>query len=66
MGDKIVELLRESTLVQATIALVLLVAIVYMYVSDKNVPEPLVNFFALVLGYYFGTKAQQKISASGR
>lgn len=59
MGDKLLKMLEESTLVQGIIALVLLCVIAYMFVSGKPVPEALVNFFALVLGYYFGTKAQQ-------
>jgi hypothetical protein len=51
------QLLRESTLIQALLALVLLGVISYMYLAGMTVPEPLVNFFALILGYYFGSKA---------
>ena len=49
----------ESVIVQALIALVLLGVICYMYATGMEVPEPLVNFFALVLGYYFGSKTQR-------
>ena len=51
----------ESTLVQALIALIMLGVICYLYITQAPVPEPLVNFFALILGYYFGSKTQQTI-----
>jgi len=55
------ELFKTSVIVQATIALVLLTTICYMYASQQDVPENLVNFFAVVLGFYFGSKVQSGI-----
>ena len=57
--DWLKQAFMESVVVQALIALVLLGVICYMYATAMEVPEPLVNFFALVLGYYFGSKTQQ-------
>lgn len=52
------ELLEESVLIQAIIALSLLGAIIYLVIIQAPVPDILVNGFLLVLGFYFGSKAQ--------
>lgn len=48
----------RSTLIQALIALILLCTICYMYATGQEVPGQLVNFFAIVLGFYFGAKVE--------
>jgi hypothetical protein len=53
---------RESVIIQAVVALVLLTTICYMYATKQEVPEALINFFAIVLGYYFGSKVQAQIN----
>ena len=52
------ELFRESVIIQAAIALVLLVTIAYMYATGQEVPDQLVIFFSVVLGFYFGSKVE--------
>ena len=61
-----VELLRESVLVQATLALLLSGTIVYLVVVGQPIPETLLSAFWAVLGFYFGSKVQQAIDHSGR
>lgn len=55
--DKLVELLRESVLVQATLAFISMAAVIYLAVTGQNIPEILVNAVMLILGFYFGSKA---------
>ena len=55
------ELLAESTLIQAVLALGLLVGILTLIFMGRPVPDVLVNAFLLILGYYFGTKSQQAV-----
>jgi len=50
------DLLRESVIMQGTLALVMVGVICYLYLTGQDVPDPLVNFVALILGYYFGSK----------
>ena len=54
--DKFLELLEESVLIQATMALGLLGTIIYLVVNKMPVPEILTNGFLLILGFYFGSK----------
>ena len=55
------ELFKSSVIVQAIIALVLLITICYMYANGQDVPEQLFGAFMLVLGFYFGSKVQTSI-----
>jgi|YNPNPStandDraft_1061719.scaffolds.fasta_scaffold04442_9 uncharacterized membrane protein AbrB (regulator of aidB expression) len=54
-----VELLRQSVLIQALLALLCACAIVYCVVSNLPVPDVMSNAFLLILGFYFGSKVQQ-------
>ena len=56
------DLIRESVIVQGTMALTILGTVCYMYAQGMDVPELLAGFLGTILGYYFGTKAQQKLS----
>lgn len=62
MGDKLIDLLRESVLVQATITLVCVSGLVYLYVTGKPVSDGLVNIVMVIVGYYFGSKTQNIIN----
>lgn len=64
--SKFWELLEESVLVQATITLIMVVTVTYMYAAGMEVPDALVNFVALILGYYFGSKTQQAVQRGRR
>jgi len=52
------KLFRESVIMQAIIALVLLSVISYLYIVGKEVPEALVQAFMLVLGFFFGSRSE--------
>jgi len=52
-----IELLRESVLVQAVITLVCVGGVVYLAVTGQPIPDVLVNAVMLILGYYFGSKS---------
>lgn len=60
--QKFYELLKESVIVQGIIALVVLCAIVYLYITTGNAPTELVSIFMVILGFYFGGKAQQYLN----
>jgi hypothetical protein len=52
------KLFRESVIMQAIIALVLVSVISYLYIAGKEVPEALVQAFMLVLGFFFGSRSE--------
>ena len=60
MKNEIVRMLEESVLLQGTMALVLLSTIVYLVIAQKEVPAELLNFMSLILGFYFGSKVENK------
>jgi hypothetical protein len=57
MKDEFIKLLKESTIVQGLVTLVFSVTVSYMFIMGMQVPPELVNFVALVLGFYFGAKS---------
>jgi len=60
--DEFWRLLEESVILQALITVVLIGTICYLYITGREVPQPLVDMALLILGYYFGSKTQQFIS----
>jgi len=61
--DKFWQLLQESVIVQALITLALVATTCYLVATGREVPESLSTSLMLVLGFYFGSKTQQVISA---
>jgi carbon starvation protein CstA len=59
--DKLISLLRDSTLIQGSITLVCVCGIVYLWVTGKPVSDSLLGIVLLIIGYYFGSKTQQRI-----
>jgi len=55
--SKFWELLEESVLIQALMALSMLGAIIYLVIQQIPVPDILTNGFLLILGFYFGSKS---------
>lgn len=53
-----VELLRESVIVQATLTLVLSLAVIYQSITMGAVDPLLSNAFLITMGFYFGAKVQ--------
>jgi len=58
MTEKIIELLRESSLVQGVVALVTTGGMVYMYAAQIPVPDVLIGIVTMILGFYFGGKVK--------
>lgn len=52
------ELFERSIILQSTITLILLLAVIYMYLAGQEVAEELVQFTSLVLGFWFGSKIE--------
>lgn len=61
--EKFWELLQSSVIVQGCIALGLFGTISYLTVTTGDAPKELWVSFSIILGYYFGSKAQQKINS---
>ena len=59
-------LLAKSVIVQSLLALIVVSAVVYLYVSGMNVPTELLSLMWLIIGFYFGTKIEQSIQAGIR
>lgn len=57
------ELFKESYIIQGTITLVFCLTIVVLLALERSVPDYLINFVAIILGFYFGTKTQAKINS---
>lgn len=51
--------------VPAVIALLFVITILFMAVRNNSIPDPLVNWLTVIIGYYFGVGAKS-VSASGR
>lgn len=56
-------LLEESVIIQGTITLVLIAAMVFLAVTGREVPDVLSSSTALALGFYFGSKSEQIVQA---
>ena len=61
MADKLIELLRESTLIQGLMALGATVTMGILFIENKPVPQTLIDIVFVIVGYYFGSKAQSRI-----
>ncbi len=60
------DLLAQSIIVQALVTLISVLTVSYMYIAGMQVPQELVNIVMLILGFWFGTKAQNVINARGK
>lgn len=54
-------LMKQSIIVQALITLIIVSTISYLYVVGRPVPPDLMTIAVLILGFYFGSKTQQKV-----
>jgi putative Mn2+ efflux pump MntP len=61
IGEKFIELLRDSTIVQGGITLICVLTICYLWSTGQAVDNQLITIVMLIIGYYFGTKTQQRI-----
>jgi len=58
----IVELLRESVLIQAVITLILVVTMSLIAIRGDTPPDWLIQLMMVVVGFYFGSKTERFIS----
>jgi len=55
------DLLKNSTITQGLVTLVLTATVCYLAITGQPVPELVAYGFTAVLGYFFGVKTQQAI-----
>ena len=56
--DNFWSLFRESVIVQALLALMTTAAIIYALLQGITIPNDLWAIWGIIMGYYFGSKAQ--------
>lgn len=57
--QKFWDLMAQSTIVQAVVTVMLVATCCYMWITAMAIPGELLGFTGAVLGFWFGTKAQQ-------
>lgn len=60
MRADLIQLLKESTLIQGTIALAFTLLIVVQSIRGLAIPTDIWGLYTLVLGFYFGSKSSQQ------
>lgn len=60
MADKLIELWKDSTIIQGTIALATVGVVLYLSIAGKPVPDFLYGLIGTIVGYYFGSKSNQQ------
>lgn len=60
--EKFWDLFKESYIIQGVVTLIFCATIVALILMGRYVPDYLVNFVAVILGFYFGTKTQTRIN----
>jgi hypothetical protein len=56
IADKLIELLKESTLIQGTVTIGVIAVICVLYLSNREVPQTLVDIVMVIVGFWFGSK----------
>lgn len=54
------ELFERSVILQSIITLVLVGAVVYLFLAGREVPTELAQFTSLVIGFWFGSKIENR------
>jgi len=62
--SQFLDLLERSIILQSVITTCFLLACIYLWVTQKPIPDALIQGLWVVLGYWFGTKAQHSIDAA--
>jgi len=57
-------LLKESVIVQSIVTLALIITIIVLVLTNREVPDVMVNLTTLVIGYWFGTKVQHAANSA--
>lgn len=53
------DLLEKSVLTQMIITVTLVITVCVMWGMEKEVPQPLINFTSIMIGFYVGGKTYQ-------
>jgi len=56
------ELFKEGYIIQGLITLIFCATIIALLAANRDVPDYLINFVAIILGFYFGTKTQSMLN----
>jgi len=59
--NRLADAFMESTVLQATLALMFGGTICYMYLIGMDVPESLAGFLGAIIGFYFRSKAGAEV-----
>lgn len=63
--QQLIDLIRTSALTQATVTTILTLAVSYLAITQRPIPEAVTQAWFLVLGFYFGAKIQQTLQTTG-
>jgi hypothetical protein len=55
-ADKFLDLLKQSVIVQATVTLILIIALVVMWIMRTPVPNEMYELTFAVVAFWFGSK----------
>lgn len=66
LGEKIVDLLRESVIFQGTITLIVLGVWAYLEISGRAVPQDVQLITGAVVGFFFGGKYTQSMARAAK
>ena len=58
MLDKFIDLLKQSVVLQAALTVMIWGVMMYLIIIGRPVPDILLSAGNIILGFYFGTKAQ--------
>ena len=56
--DKLLELIRESVIIQGILTCALVGAAIYLMLQGKDIPKDLWTLVTLIVGFYFGSKVE--------
>lgn len=59
--DKFWELFQESVIIQGLLTFLLAVTVCLMAIRGQAIPDWLIGFVSIVLGFWFGSKSQHAI-----
>lgn len=62
MLSRFLDLLERSVIVQGIVTTLVIGTMCYLFVIGRPIPEVLVTFASLILGYWFGTKSQNALN----
>lgn len=62
-GDKILDLLKSSAVTQGVLSILIVAGYLYLIITGTPIPGFLEGLVGLVVGFFFGGKAQAAVSS---